>query len=456
MKRYTYVLATLLGGVMATQSQVLPVLNQQISDVAVNNTLLSHAIDLDTHFGTEAVDSQVVRFTSNFNDTSGAPIVLDFALFSARTPLTRANFLTYVNSGAYTDALMHRWSPGFVLQGGGFTLPATSISSIATNAPVQNEFGISNTYGTIAMAKLGSSPDSATSQWFVNTGDNSDNLDNQNGGFTVFARLTQDSLADLAILTSASNFTARDISTIVGNGAFTSTPLLNSYTGAGDSLQVGEFIRFPAVTLEPLEASQAGSSTALTYSVISNSNAALVTATAVATSSLNLSLDPTVYGSSSLVVQATDSVGNSVYDTLIVTNPEVTNYADWRLANWTGIDATDEAISGPTADHDSDGRENLVNFAFGLDKEQSSRGLVGIALTASETVDITFPLIKSNSVNYRIQRSLDLGDQDPWVDVSHTESVSRTDLGDTTGVTANVSKPNSTKAFYRIAFDYNE
>lgn len=46
------------------------------------------------------------------------------------------------------------------------------------------------------MAKLGGDPNSATSQWFVSMGDNSANLDNQNGGFTVFARVTQDTMTN--------------------------------------------------------------------------------------------------------------------------------------------------------------------------------------------------------------------------------------------------------------------
>ena len=51
-----------------------------------------------------------------------------------------------------------------------------------------NEFKISNTRGTIAMAKLGSDPNSATNPVVLQRGDNSSNLDNQNGGFTVFGR----------------------------------------------------------------------------------------------------------------------------------------------------------------------------------------------------------------------------------------------------------------------------
>ncbi|MGD0959963.1 MAG: peptidylprolyl isomerase, partial [Methylomonas sp.] len=64
--------------------------------------------------------------------------------------------------------------------------------AIPTNAPVQNEFGASNTTGTIAMAKLGTDPNSATDQWFINLADNGgapNNLDTANGGYTVFGQV---------------------------------------------------------------------------------------------------------------------------------------------------------------------------------------------------------------------------------------------------------------------------
>lgn len=120
-------------------------------------------------------------------------------LFEAHTPVTTANFLSYVNSGAYTNGIFHRSVPGFVIQGGGFKIAQSATGStltpVNTLAPIINEYKISNTRGTIAMAKLGNDPNSATSQWFVNMADNSANLNNQNGGFTVFGRVIFNGMA---------------------------------------------------------------------------------------------------------------------------------------------------------------------------------------------------------------------------------------------------------------------
>jgi peptidyl-prolyl cis-trans isomerase A (cyclophilin A) len=121
-------------------------------------------------------------------------------MYDTATPLNVANFLNYVNSGRYNGTFIHRSIPGFVIQGGGYTydVGTNSAPHIAEFSQVLNEPGISNLRGTIAMAKLAApadggppngGPNSATSEWFFNLADNSSNLDNQNGGFTVFGRV---------------------------------------------------------------------------------------------------------------------------------------------------------------------------------------------------------------------------------------------------------------------------
>lgn len=125
---------------------------------------------------------------------------VDVQLYPDVAPQTVANFLRYVNRGAYNNSLFHRSVPGFIVQGGGFTAqPGAGITSIPTDAPVVNEFHVSNTRGTIAMAKLGGNPNSATDQWFFNESDsNAANLDGQNGGFTVFGKVAD--AASLAVM----------------------------------------------------------------------------------------------------------------------------------------------------------------------------------------------------------------------------------------------------------------
>ncbi len=114
---------------------------------------------------------------------------VDIELFDTAKPITSANFLAYINAGATENNFMHRSVPGFIVQGGGFRWTSTGVGSVPTFPAIQNEPSISNLRGTIAMAKLGGDPNSATSQWFVNLADNSANLDAQNGGFTVFAQV---------------------------------------------------------------------------------------------------------------------------------------------------------------------------------------------------------------------------------------------------------------------------
>ncbi|KPV93192.1 Peptidyl-prolyl cis-trans isomerase cyp18 [Pseudoalteromonas sp. P1-30] len=122
--------------------------------------------------------------------------VIELNLFDQQAPNTVANFLSYIEDDAYNQTVIHRSVSDFVIQGGGFTF-TDELVPITTKPAVVNEPVLSNVKGTIAMAKLANDENSATSQWFFNMVDNSEALDAQNGGFTVFGQITAQSQATL-------------------------------------------------------------------------------------------------------------------------------------------------------------------------------------------------------------------------------------------------------------------
>lgn len=123
----------------------------------------------------------IVQFQTNLGD-------FEVNLYDDQTPETVENFLLYVEAEAYQSSLVHRSVAGFVIQGGGFALEEGEVAPVATPWSPVNEPMFANVEATIAMAKQPDDPNSATSQWFINLGDNTD-LDHSNGGFTVFGQV---------------------------------------------------------------------------------------------------------------------------------------------------------------------------------------------------------------------------------------------------------------------------
>ena len=144
---------------------------------------------------------------------------IEIELLTEDAPNTVANFLRYIDSGKYTKSFIHRSIPGFVIQGGGFTFDGSGAPGIFPFETIDNEFKVSNTRGTVAMAKIGGQPDSATSQWFINLADNSSSLDSDNGGYTVFARVIG---GGMAVADAISQLDVVD-----AQGAFTNLPVIN-------------------------------------------------------------------------------------------------------------------------------------------------------------------------------------------------------------------------------------
>ena len=146
-------------------------------------------------------------------------------LYPNMAPLTVANFQAYADDGRYAGALIHRSVPGFVIQGGGFRQEGGSYEAIPTDPPVPNEPCLSNTTGTVAMARLGGQPDSATSQWFVNLANNTP-LDSTDGeGFTAFGRVVGSGMAVVNAIAALPRFDTLAYLTLPFNHIFRELPL---------------------------------------------------------------------------------------------------------------------------------------------------------------------------------------------------------------------------------------
>ena len=126
-------------------------------------------------------------------------------LDATHAPLSTANFLNYVTTGFYNASLFHRVVPGFVIQGGGYTDTNGTYTALVTNASIDLESrnGLSNTQYTIAMARLGGEPDSATSQFYFNLVDNSTSLDypaQDGAGYAVFGTVSSTDTTSIATI----------------------------------------------------------------------------------------------------------------------------------------------------------------------------------------------------------------------------------------------------------------
>lgn len=104
-------------------------------------------------------------------------------------PKTVANFLRYVDEGFYDNTIFHRVIRGFMVQGGGFT---EDLARKTTHQAVayEGDNGLKNDRGTLAMART-QSPNSATSQFYINHADNAFLNHGARGaaGYAVFGKV---------------------------------------------------------------------------------------------------------------------------------------------------------------------------------------------------------------------------------------------------------------------------
>ena len=141
-------------------------------------------------------------------DTTQGPLILE--LDSTRAPRTAANFLAYVDDGSFNDMIVQRVVKNFVVQSGSLKSSGATITSKGAISSERGN-GLSNTSGSIAMALSSTvtgqtNVNSATSAFYINTGNNSTNLD---ANFTVFGRVVY-GLNTLTTLNNTAVFSGSD------------------------------------------------------------------------------------------------------------------------------------------------------------------------------------------------------------------------------------------------------
>ncbi len=373
-----------------TTTNQQPTVRQTPEGVETRENADDTSIALRSVFNDPDLTSQI-RFKTNQGD-------INAVLFDGATPLTVDNLYNYIESDRYDNTIFHRLAVNdpnntpanpnddvpFVLQGGGYQFNADSSEVVEVDADpaVQNEFSAtrSNTLGTIAMAKLGGNPNSATNEFFFNLGDNSANLNNQNGGFTVFGRVLD--AADQAVLDAITEIPREDHGSPVDD-----VPLVD-YVGTNFRTNITTNpVQFTTdatadnfVLLQDIEIVTRTRTDALTYSVVSNSNEDLVTAT-IENGRLILSYTPDAFGTANIVVRATDSFGASVQATFPVTVvknelPEATV----ELTSDTNPAAVSSDLTARVSADDSDGDSVLLTYRWIVNG-------VNVVKTTSDTSD---------------------------------------------------------------------
>ena len=177
-----------------------------------------------------AVAGTLAQFRTVFGD-------IEVELYDQDKPVTVQNFIRYIQSGRYENGFSHRLIPGFVVQGGGYTMTNRgtanpTILEVPTYPPITNEFSVgrrfSNVYGTIAMAKLGGDTNSATSQWFINLANNTFlDAPDTNNLFVVFGHVVSGTNV-LSVLNGFQYWTGVQTTNLIYNwgSPFDNLPLL--------------------------------------------------------------------------------------------------------------------------------------------------------------------------------------------------------------------------------------
>lgn len=150
-------------------------------------------------------------------------------------------------------------------------------------------------------------------------------------------------------------------------------------------------------------------------------------------------------------VRISNASGSVDSETAIVTVKSVDTFSTWRAAKFTAADAANEAVSGPAADPDRDGRTNEQEYVFGTEPMTSGPPpALSITLAGGQPA-VSFTAIAVSGAGYTGRTRLytvetaDRTDATVWTAVSGFEQIA----GQGQSVTAPLSIA-GTKKYYRL------
>lgn len=414
----------------------VPTVQTPLADISVPLNTGIPATDLATIFTVRGVTNAIVQMQMAWGTANKGTVNIQMAPASA--PNTVTNFLNYVNAGTYTNTVVHRSIVGTppagfsIIQGGEFQWPA--FGTVATNAPINMEFSLANTRGTIAMART-SALNSATSGWFFNVIDNT-GVFNSGNQYAAFGTVIGSGMTVVDAVNALPTYNATSL-----NAAFTNYPLSGytsppGYVNANAvrvtnasvvplfpttlvvdvtsssttsnivtvsnppaGFQVGAAFLGTKVTAiagnqvtllnnadrsigvqTSVSASKAGETSVVSFSLAVN-NPALVTAS-LAGSSLNLSVKSNRGGFADIAVNATDTNGNTAQSKFRL------SVAGGLIATSVTGDANNDGITdfvfqngaGQLFEWFLDGTGTTINYATGAGLKPGSKLLYGAGL----------------------------------------------------------------------------
>lgn len=265
--------------------------------------------DLSAYFGIPGIQEPIVQVNTDLGS-------FNMSLRPDAAPLHVENFLAYVDAGSYNRAIFHRNVANFVIQGGGYFVPQENLQYYIylidkIRNPVPLEYNLPNAYGTLAMART-NERDSATSEWYINTADNSSSLapraDNPStpanefsDGYTVFGKVIG---TGMNVVEALAALETRSIS----NSGFTHMPLINYNQTEG--LKKENFVKMNSVRRVSIKPDDSGKPSIISYSIINSGNTSVAQPTIRNGRYLDLNFDPANRGKTILTIRATDTNGN--------------------------------------------------------------------------------------------------------------------------------------------------